>query len=463
MPRIAIPTAQTGPGTIGASAASPNSFGAQAFERIGEFGKALEITANHIQAQRDELDLTDVASKFDILIPQAQQAAIAHPNVQAETDPARRRDLLSQTFEDLLTKGRESILQDKSFSTAVQTALESHQKRMLPSAIIQLQHNDMVQQVDENNAMIDRVGAQIALDAPKIIDPGERAMRINTFQMILERSVKSGLMTSHAKEAKWNAFNQVVLENQMDYLRQTNPSLMFQQDRDGAFAKLDPMKRLKVLSDANSDQEKLHTVQERNFKRVQDAHEQDWSAQANQGRLSTFQLSEALAGKNAYITPDKAREYARINANPPDLTNGGPVQVIIQKYHSGPINRTRITQARKELRQAALEMGHPSQLIDKAMNELQSDEMSMRTVDAAEKAANVQYGLDRAKMEAEPKLPGMIGTFQKNMEEKEKAEIQMRIRKGEKPDAVLDDIKKRHEAANQAIPERSKSVLELLK
>ena len=87
----------------------------------------------------------------------------------------------------------------------------------------------------------------------------------------------------------------------------------------------------------------------------------------------------------------------------------------------------------------------------------------MRGVDAAEMTAKIQYAKDRHTAEADQKLPGMIGTMQKNQEQIEQAEIQMRIRKGEKPDAVLDDIKKRHEAKKKAVPERSKGVLDLLK
>jgi len=462
MPTIERYTAKQGPGVIQNAGVNPNSFGGQAFEALGQFGNVLQQTARHLQAQQDDVDLTNLASQFDVLIPQAKQAALSHPEVQAVEDPIERQQVLAQKFEEILTQGREDI-EKSTQSEAVKTALLSHQQRLFPSSLVQLHQESMTQQADENNAKLTQHGIDLAHNLPRIPDTGERAIKLNNYRMLLERSEQRGLMSKLDVTNKWHNFSQNYLESQMDYLRQTNPSQLQRMDRDGAFMELDPLRRLKILAQANQDQDHAETMQEKANKKMMDAHELDWSAQANQGKLSAFQLTEALAGRNQFITPDKARQYATINENPPDVGGTSPVQVLMQAYHGQEMSLATIRATRKKLNQAALDLGRPSRQFDKALNELQADELSMRTVTAAEKAASVQYAKDRYAMESDPKLPGMIGTFQKNQEEKEKAEIQMRIKKGEKPDAVLDDIRKRHEKKKTDIPDRTKGVLDLLK
>ena len=453
MPQIPIPTAQRSPTVLQLPNVSPNSFGAQAGEQISQFGQALERTAFHLQAQQDELQLTAMAGQLDLAVDAAKQSALQHPVLAARPG----------IFEDGMNAARETI-EKGTQSTAVQRALLAHQYRIVPQAVIQLQHESMVRLKGENDTMLFKELDNTAREIPTMSDPVMREEALMRIRTHLERSKQSGLMTPLDAEKTWSKFKLDVLENNMDYLRQTNPTKMQELDRQGAFAELDPMKRLKVLSDASKDVEHAETVNEKNFKKLQDAWNADWSARANLGQLSVFEQTQALAGLHPFITSDKAREYAKINANPPDVGGAStPIRVIVQEYHGKPITRQNIEVTRKKLNATARELGVPSPLLDKALNELQADEMSMRGVDAAEMTAKIQYAKDRHTAEADQKLPGMIGTMQKNQEQIEQAEIQMRIRKGEKPDAVLDDIKKRHEAKKKAVPERSKGVLDLLK
>jgi hypothetical protein len=451
IPKIDTYTAQGRQAVLSLPAVSPDSFGHQAFGQLSEFGQKLQEVSYAIQSQRDQIQLTDMASQLDLAIPQAQQTALQHPIVSERP----------QIFQDEVIKARERIAKGTE-SSAVHTALLSHQQRTMPQAVLHLQQQSMVQMQDDNNAMLTKAMNDAALKIPTLADPAQRVETLGGIRKILDDSTSRKLMTKDHAEKTWATFQATVMDKQMDYLRQTDPQLMRTMDRNGEFKYLDATVRLKHLAQASDDAEKDATYQEKAFTATQHSHELDWSAQANQGRLSDFQLSEALAGRNRYITPDKAREYAKINASPPDVSATAPSQVIMQQYHGGPITRSRIAAARNQLTNAAREMGRPSAAFDKALNELQADEMSMRTVDAAEKTANIQNAKDQYQMDAAPKLPGMIGTFQKNVEEKEKAEIQLRVRKGEKPEAVIAELKKRHEAQSKAIPERSKSVLELV-
>jgi hypothetical protein len=102
-------------------------------------------------------------------------------------------------------------------------------------------------------------------------------------------------------------------------------------------------------------------------------------------------------------------------------------------------------------------------LLDKALNELQTDQRTMRTIIAAETQAKIVSAEDRLKMESPPQLPGRLGQFQKNLDEKDKAEMRNRIRKGEDPGKVVDEILKRKEQQADAIPDRNKGVMDLLK
>ena len=100
-------------------------------------------------------------------------------------------------------------------------------------------------------------------------------------------------------------------------------------------------------------------------------------------------------------------------------------------------------------------------MFDKAFNELQVDERSARSINAAETSAGIQRAEDDYKAKSRPLMPGKFGQMQKNQQAQDLAEIRNKIRRGADPKAAVEEKLKEREMKRQAVPTQTNRVLEL--
>ena len=464
MPRLPQPTAQGRPAQANMPYASPWHFGSQAFHDTTEFGSTLQRTGFALQQQQDEIETVRLASEYDVKLPQVIQEVMDDPQINREMQNApdeRARMAIQQSELELRVGEMRKALTENS-SPAVQQVLMKHQFQRFPQAVTHMQTETMKRRADANAAQLDAVMADKAVAIPQMADPESRAVALGEVRGLLERAVDGRTMTEDAAVQKWTRFQHGVLEHQMDYLRRTDRQQLRELDRSGQFDALGTDKRLKILSQASADELREESMRDKAHNEVRMVVQEEYQARANQGLLREDELRHMLAGRNAYVKPDESRELARVNAAPPMTRHEGgdeAVQAVMLGYHAGPSSLERIKQTRKSL----LGLKVKSKDLDKAFNELQTDERTMRSVQASEMAAGIRFAEDEVKSKTQPTLPGRLGQKQKNMNEAELAEMRTKIRKGMKPEEAANSVIEKRKEEEEAMPKRRQRVLDALK
>ena len=132
MPRIPIPTAQTGPGTIQARAASPNSFGAQAAQGLSELGNTFDAIGQKIQDNQDRLDTLSLASQYDIALDKKKAEIASTPDLD------KHGDLLADAKDSI----QDELIEAKpGLSSAAEAAFRGHAVQRYTTAAIDLAHS----------------------------------------------------------------------------------------------------------------------------------------------------------------------------------------------------------------------------------------------------------------------------------------------------------------------------------
>lgn len=383
-----------------------------------------------------------------------------------EEDP----DYLSheQKFTKIEAQVRGELMK-RSRSGVVQRALTSHVQKTFPEELIEVRRGARKLGIESELATLDREEDTFSRQAAEAPTPQARDDITNLYEGLLARARDRRFLSPTQYEQKRQSFQHKTLERNMDFLRRTDRSHLRQMDREGAFSVLDPIKRLKILEAARADEDREDTRNDRAFNDAQDAVEREVSALANQGLWPDADIEAALQGKDPFITPDKARQLKTINENP--VTGEGSLQIraVMQEYHGGPSTLGRIAATRKELNRAALELGRPNPIIDKALNELQTDERTMRGVQAQELSAGIKFAEDEVKSRSDLVLPGRLGTIQKNKQASELAELRNTIRRmmqrgispSEAARKAADEMLKRKQQEKEATPQHRKDIQEL--
>jgi hypothetical protein len=277
---------------------------------------------------------------------------------------------------------------------------------------------------------------------------------------IAGRPVPAALTPKQAVEAR-EKFQREVLKNRFTALALSNPALAIAEHSKGTFDALDPDDRARTLEQARKKIEFDDTRTDRQTRRLGELVEREAAAQANFGTLEESWLMNALAGNDPYVSPDKARALKNINDNPPTGEGGQEVRAIMQEYHSGPSSFSRINKTRAALRSLMRNQQSPNPLLDKALNELQTDERTMTGIEASRVNRQIQAAQDEYTANTPP-LPFNFPLFQ-NQQRQDKAKIADTIRKGGDPKAIIDRKKSESKGRVDAIPERNKKVLDLVK
>lgn len=227
--------------------------------------------------------------------------------------------------------------------------------------------------------------------------------------------------------------------------------------RTGYFDDLPWDDRQKLLERAEGRLDKSEKKQEAAFKEVQKVVYERWSALANNGALSDSDLQEALSGRHPYITPDQARTLRNIN-------DGGEgdddkVRAIMMDYHLGPSSFARIRKAREALRTLQQSGQVKQKVLDKAANELQTDERTMESIEAQRVNRNVQAAEDTYNAN-KPVMPFNMPLFQ-NQDRANQARIKDLVRQGMTPEAAAKKVLGDQKREVEQVPNTVKKVLEL--
>jgi len=455
MPRIPILTSDIQPRVsqfprrvpIGIDIAPGEGFAVQGFEELTRFGGKMVQIADAFQRSKDELELLNLRGEYDGQVKNAALEVQADPEYTAQ--PKRFLEKAETIQKDILAK---------TTRTPVRQALEGYFGKTLPTQIVEVKDGALKLMRQSIVADMDRSEDALSRKAGEGT-PDERNEAIKEYADIVTRNESRGVINPIDAEKRRQSFREKSLERNMDILRRTDRKQLRELDRKGAFDDLATEKRLKILEAARQDEEAEERREERHFNKAKEVVEQYYSSLANFGSIAESELQDMLVGKHPFISPDKARQLQQVNESPPTGQGNIQVRTIMQEYYSGARTQERIDRTRSELRRLAT--SRPSTVLSKAFNELQADEMGMRGVQAAEINAGIQWAGNAYDTMVGPILPGKLGTFQRNQAQAEKAEINKRIREGENPQKVLDEIQKRKEAERDLVPERNQGVMEL--
>lgn len=456
-------TAEGVNGTTQPVQVSPNAFGAQIGESLQELGQTAGAIGRHfaaidqkVQDQKDDLQAYDIAGQLD------QHAELVRQQLSAQTSLTDQE--IAQQYKAMVTNKMDELLQGTS--EQVGFAIKRHMAQNLGRQTIELRHATVRNRIADNEALLNRVTEQRLNDYPKITDPIEQATFFARQKELLDRSWKNGLLSEEDAQKRYDKFVTDAVMGQMNRLRVTDRTALFSMEQAGHFDRVPVEDRVKVLAQANEDRRNEQRGQEELFKRFKGSVEVGWQVMANRQSIPGNMLQDALDGKDPFIGPDEARRYAEQNSRPviKSQEDDLPTRTVMQWYHSGESSPERIASARKKL--AAIAKGNVArESIDKAFNELQTDERTMRTIQAQEISAGIHFAQDEYKKRAPPLLPGKLGQMQKNQQDAELAELRNEIRKnqGKDPGKTVDKFLKRKEDAIKAIPQRNKDVMDLVK
>lgn len=422
------------------------------FEAWREVAKGWEDARGLLQKQQEQLDIVTMTAQYDADIASLRQTLNADPDfLQHEHKFIQGAMKIDESLTSTVT------------SPSVAQALRLHINKTLPMHAVTVRTEALKGWQGAQRAQFDVIADQLSHQASQTVDPLDSEETIKRFNNLVD-DAKVRILTPEDAERRKVSFRTSVLERRMDYLRRTDRDEFYRQDLKGAFAAIDPLKRLEARENARKDAERDETNRERAFKLVTEEVERTWSALANQGQLPRAWLESALAGTHPYIGPDKAREYDRIMKNPPLDSGSEAADIIMQEYYGGTRTRPRVASARMSLNRLLSNLGHPNETIKKYLNELQSDEdaaesLELRRIEVGQKEAADLY---QANKPSTLKLPGPIGDAQRNREKAREAEIRQKVRRGADPKAAAKEAIEKDKAERDAIPQRKKNVYELL-
>lgn len=458
MPKLPQPTAQGRQAIANIPQVSPWQYGEHAFRDLTQAGLTLEHAGEAIQRQQDDIHALRIASAYDIQSRQAVQDISRDPEfLTAEMSESQRRLAQQNALEDKLSKIRESLTDN--VSVHVKRVIEGHAAQQLPSAVEAMHVQTLRIRKDDNDAQLYEFINERATAIPQMNDRQQRERSMQDVRLLLDRSVREQLLSRDDADKKWTQFESGVLEHQMDYLRRTNRSELRKRDLDGEFNTLGAERRFKILAQANGDDEREQNAASRAFDKVRIAVLDYYKTRANQGAIGEDELHDLITKGSEYLKPDDIRSIVEHNSHPLTLKSDDAVKAVMLDYHAGASTQENILKARKRL--LSLETKSPD--LDKAFNELQTDERTMLGIRAAEISAGIKQFEDAVKGGSKPLLPGAFGQMEKNKQEADLAQGRNRIRKGESPEKVGKELIEKQKAKKDAMTDKEKKIMDLVK
>ena len=243
--------------------------------------------------------------------------------------------------------------------------------------------------------------------------------------------------------------------------RLRDPGTFLVESQKGKYDAIPLDERLKMGEQARDAIHKNEARGDEVKKKITQAIENEWSAQANFGQLNSALLDQALKGAHPYITADKARALKSINDNPPTGEGGDQVLALRMQYRLTEGSERDVRLFNKRLTDLQMSVGRPNKTFLDFANELQADLFRAQNQNISRESneiarqnreiRNLQTSYE-AWVESNPMLKPLLG----NTSERDKARIAEAYRKDgpESAKKMLDGLIKKTEPKAKAAEQK---------
>jgi hypothetical protein len=312
----------------------------------------------------------------------------------------------------------------------------------------------------KDKALGDLDATEEFLTSSALESPEKRDQAMSIYGNLVGTAKGAGVLDEQSTFKRLDSFKKKVMLKGADAQVRTSPGGFLADVDAGKWNGLDLDSQIKFSDQARAKIEADDKASEKVFTQVKAIVDRGYSAAANSGSIPEGTLTDALNGRNPYVTPDRARELAHINENPPSGETTDPIRAIMQQYHSGTSSYGRINAARASLRQLEKQSTRPNPLIDKAYNELQTDERTMTGIDATRVNRDVTAAKEAYEAE-NPKPPFRIPGLDAKREQ-DKAKIGQAVRRSQDPTPIIKQNAQRDKAKASALPDDLKDMRKAL-
>lgn len=422
---------------------------------LGGLGKGLQIFGEALQAAQDQQDSFEIKRQGVLLDTKLDELK---EEIKAEPDFAKRDKLYQEKSAEYLATATQEIS-----SPRVRNGLNQYYSLKFPQEALKVRvgnqkewgEHRVAQTAELADLMADKI---VSSDNPRDV---EKYKALYNDQLnVLSIGPYAPLNAVKRQQMEKDFSNKVLSKRAQRMINEVPESFLVAAD-EGQFKDLTEDQVYKFRSMARGKIEADERANDRVAKEVKDLAMNSLQASANKGEISAADMADMLAGRNPYVTAAQARTLNEVNNNPPTGAGGDNVRAIMQEYHAGPSSFGRIRAARAQLRSLMQSQGSPNPLLDKALNELQTDERTMTGIEASRVNREIQAAQDSYTANTPP-LPFNFPLFN-NQRTQDKAKIADTIRKGGDPKAIIDKKKNEAKQRQDAIPERNKKVLDLVK
>jgi predicted transcriptional regulator len=425
-------------------------------------GRGLNVLAEGLQysqQQQDEIDLKLQAVKLDTRLDQLKE------EIKAEPDFAQRDKLYAEKASEYLANTSAEIQ-----SPRVRNQLASYYSIKFPREAFKTRVDNQKEWGFSRVAQTDMLGDVIADKIISTTDPQEAAKYRAMYNGQLEALSTGPFAPLNADQAqnKMAAWEKKVVAKRADAQRRNNPTAFLVDLAAGKYPELDLDMSLKMGQQARDQLDDMEKITERNTKKIKDAVDDEWSAQANFGQLDPVQLNDALAGKHPYISPDRARVLKGINENPPTGNGNQAAMTTWSQYLSSGRDLQRIAKTRAELNRIQADIGAPNKYIMDRLNELQSDQTTMENQaisrqanDIAAQNRGIASEINQYRADIAP-VPAFVERLRPNTTAQDEAKIKAMYQKegAEAAQKLREKLSKGAVSTYQATPPKMKNVQE---
>lgn len=456
MPTIPIFTAERGPGVFQLPNVPPPVPIESGGEALAQFGQRLADIDAKIRAQQDDLDLLSAVGEFELGLDSIRQGLTENPDYQSHemSFMAQTTDLSKQVRQRFVT------------NPLVGRAFQIKEQQLLGKAFIDVRHTARTLQGNAQLAQLEMESDRLSREAAEAATSEQRGEKIQLFESATDRMLSRGYFGANGPleaEKKKIAFRQKVLQKNMDYVGRTNRPVFWERYFKGEFSDVDPNTRMKIAESVRTGEEHEERRAEHALNDAKKVFSNDAYGQANFGLFPRSELEDIKKGNNPFMSAQEGHHLEERNENSPSSAGNRSVMALQQEYRSGKRSAKRIEEYRHKYNALARDLGVPNTKLSQAFDELNAEEASLRTVEAAELSAKIKIAEDTYKTQTRPTLPGMVGQMQKNRSAIEMAEIRNRIRRREKIEDVLKDLEARHKKRREQAPQPTQDVQGLLK
>lgn len=326
MPRIDTYTARPVEGRVNVGPISPESFGSQLGESVSTFGQTLRTVSNHLQQQRDEIDLVDRAADFDQQMAKKYQDILNDDSLRGETveetmtnrTNALKRFAKEQNDTLGVTTTREVSDADGNISYkeitppsgAVQRALQKHIIRRSSSHLIEMQSDALKAEANQQARDLEQtINQQVDL---AVLQPWNEGEHLGEMAVMLGRARGNKIippetvdkMAAAAHDRFWRQTASTtparIMQIQAEYLSQGKAPANMDQSKIMEYGNI-AVGRLNAKD--KQEQADIKELQEKNQARL--------TAQAIRGGMDRSDLADIVDRRG--VDPDKAMSLINLN------------------------------------------------------------------------------------------------------------------------------------------------------